>query len=658
MPSRRSRRRLARASPIAALATLATLARADRTIHRLHKLDDEFASSAMLRCESCAAVTHASMVHIDRLRARKMAMMGSTEVSDGEVDWAEACESRFAAGSARYGYKTVANETHIVGPGIDVFASVDGKVRDREGVTTQLYARCKALMYELNDFSVAETYAEAEAAVEKSGTKGAEKPSAVFMKLLEKNCVENVKMCESVDWFKDALSKSLEESTVAANAAASELYNATVDENNLVNMTLANEKCNNESMSSAACDVLVRELLNKGDENSRAFHNFTGEATKYEKLLERGGEKKLDDDDVDKDGDVHELYADAMLNASQIKANITLARAASYFSNALDIDSENYVARHNLAYAYRSAKNWTAAKEHLYVIVASERANDMASETRAESLKLLCEVEFHDENVTGALSACRKSIELDQYNFHTLRLLAQIHVVRFFEEVEAIRATDEDDLQEERQHNTAHELVQALDLFTRALVLNPVKNEIAQLGMTIYFLQAAQDAALKKLTREQLQVLKNARHFCARSGTDADSACADMLELAGQHMMEKGYIAIGNDALQMALVLDKARTQLWSNLGYGFMTIGKFKLAKVAFDKAKEFDETFALSSAVEDLLRRGVDFETKLDEDRATASASWTENRRPNKDERAELAKEVTAKLGAVRGVAKHDEL
>jgi hypothetical protein len=88
------------------------------------------------------------------------------------------------------------------------------------------------------------------------------------------------------------------------------------------------------------------------------------------------------------------------------------------------------------------------------------------------------------------------------------------------------------------------------------------------------------------------------------------------------------------------------------------MTIGKFKLAKVAFDKAKESDETFTLSSTVEDLFRRGVDFETKLDEDRATASASWTENRRPNKDERAELAKEVTAKLGAVRGVAKHDEL
>ena len=663
MPSRRASA-LARASPIVALARLATLARADQTIQRAHKLDDEFASSAMLRCESCAAVTHASMVHIDRLKARKMAMMGSSEVGDGEVDWAEACETRFAAGSARYGYKTVANETHIVGPGIDVFASVDGKVRDREGVTTQLYARCKALMYELNDFSIAETYAEAEAAVEKSGAKGAEKPTAVFMQLLDKNCVENVKMCESVDWFKDALSKSLEESTEAATAAASELYNATVDENNLVNITLANEKCNNEdderaiSISSAACDVLVRELLKKGDENTRAFHNFTGEATKYEKLLERGGEKKLDDDDVDKDGDVHELYADAMLNASQIKANITLARAAGYFSSALDIDSENYAARHNLAYAYKSAKNWTAAKDHLYIIVASERANDMASETRAESLKLLCEVEFHDKNVTGALSACRKGVELDQYNFHTLRLLAQIHVVRFFDEVEAIRATDEDDVQEERQHNIAHELVQALDLFTRALVLNPVKNEIAQLGMTIYFLQAAQDAALKKLTREQLQVLKNARHFCSRSGTDADSACADMLELAGQHMFEKGFIAIGNDALQMALVLDKARTQLWSSLGYGFMTIGKFKLAKVAFDKAKESDETFTLSSTVEDLFRRGVDFETKLDEDRATASASWTENRRPNKDERAELAKEVTAKLGAVRGVAKHDEL
>jgi hypothetical protein len=131
-----------------------------------------------------------------------------------------------------------------------------------------------------------------------------------------------------------------------------------------------------------------------------------------------------------------------------------------------------------------------------------------------------------------------------------------------------------------------------------------------------------------------------------------------MLELAGQHVAEQGFVAVGNDALQMALVLDKKRTHLWPHLGYGFMTIGKFKLAKVAFDNAKKSDETFALASAVEDLFRRGFDFETKLDEDRAAASASWTEDRRPNKDERAALAREVTAKLGAVRAAAKHVEL
>lgn len=353
-----------------------------------------------------------------------MVMMGLSEVGDGEVDWVEVCEMCFVVGSVWYGYKMVVNEMYIVGLGIDVFVSVDGKVRDCEGVMMQLYVRCKVLMYELNDFSIAETYVEAEAAVEKLGAKGVEKLMVVFMKLLDKNCVENVKMCESVDWFKDVLLKLLEELMEAAIAAAFELFNATVDENNFVNIILVNEKCNNEDdecvifIFFVVCDVFVREFLKKGDENMRVFYNFIGEAIKYEKFFERGGEKKFDDDDVDKDGDVYELYVDVMLNVLQIKVNIILVCVVGYFLSVLDIDFENYVVRYNFVYAYKSVKNWIVVKDYLYIIVVSECVNDMVSEMCVESLKFLCEVEFYDKNVIGVFSACRKGVELDQYNFY------------------------------------------------------------------------------------------------------------------------------------------------------------------------------------------------------------------------------------------------
>ena len=259
------------------------------------------------------------------------------------------------------------------------------------------------------------------------------------------------------------------------------------------------------------------------------------------------------------------------------------------------------------------------------------------------------------------MKACEKSIELNQFNFHTLRLLAQLHMVQFFERAQEVRALPEGETIHEDQKSTMlYDLSRAKQLFREALILNPVKNEIAQLGMVIYFEQATEQDALDKLTPEQIQVLENARRFCQRRGTEVDGVCSDVLELAGHYMAEKGFVAIGNDALQMSLTLDGNRTHLWESLGYGFMTIGKFKLAKITFDRAKSSDDAFQLSDQVQELLERGYDFEAKLEEDRVTASTQWNENRRPNREERAELEAEIGAKLSAIRGVRSnaHDEL
>lgn len=646
----------------------ATLVRADgEKFIKLDKLRDDFSGDAALRCEACAAVMHAAMVSIDRARAVKLATLGTRDIGEGEIDYEEVCAARFGAGTARYGFKMVQSAKWLVGPGVDALQSAPGDIFDRASATEQLLARCKALLYELDDYSMLETLVEAEEIAKKAGVSASAMPQKVFMRLMQQNCVERSAQCESVDRLTKSLTETLNEVAKEKQRAQSEIQEKVVTESTVdgnvkkqLDVDKAVSKCNgtdSDALSSAACSTLVQELISKGEQSSLTAQNFTGEAKKYEKSIAKGGERRLDSDDVDKDGDVHELYVDAMLNVSYIRANITLEHALRYFSLALDIDPKQTNARHNLAFVNRNLNNFAVAKEQLEYIIS--RADESAVEIRAESAKLLCEIEHLLGNTKVAMEMCTRSIELDPHNFHALRLKAQLHVVKFFDETEGILAKKDAPSDEEVQRVSALELKMAEQLFTQALVLNPVKNEIAQLGMVLYFEQAAQDAALHQLTKQQVEVLKNARHFCLHRGTELEAVCTDMLELAGNHMANKGFIAIGNDALQMALTIDGKRTNLWESLAYGFMAMGKFKMARISFDRRKAADASFELPDTITELLKRGYDFETKLEEDRATASTAWSENRRPNKEERAALEAEVSAKLGSLRPPrSRHDEL
>ena len=656
---------LGRACAMATMVVAAVAAR-DGMVTRLDALGDEFARSAALRCESCAGTVHATVVTMDVVRKTRRARVGSEEVVAGDFESVDGCETRFGAGTARYGFKIVNGTKRLVGPGVDALIKAPGDIIDRQGATEAMRVRCKAMMYELDDF--VDTFVEAEESVKKSGVSPEEASQKVFMKLMNAICVERLRQCESVEWLgtnlQGVMNASITEQKRAERELIDKISKPATEEGAqpFVDANLAVSRCNGEdpdALSRTACIMLAENLMTKGQQSVRAHANFTGEAKKFQRKLDVGGETKLDDDDADKDGDVHELYAEAMLNASYIRANITLNRAVSYLSLSLDIDPKRASTEHNLAFAYRSGKNYTAAKTHLYALLSPARASEIPAETRAESSKLLCEIEHLEGNDQAAMEACERSIEFNPLNFHALRLKAQLHMVRFFREAEEIRA-NEHDPQEERQKESLRDVAEAKNLFTQALVLDPAKNEIAQLGMVLYFEQAAQDSALQKLTKEQLGALRHARHFCEQQGTELDNVCTDMLELAGNHVAELGFIALGNDALQMALTLDAKRTHLWTNLGYGFMSMGKFKMAGVAFDRASSADDSFELPEAIATLLKRGGEFERKLEEDRATASAKWTESRRPNKDERRALAAEVEATLSSLRGPAasSHDEL
>ena len=148
-----------------------------------------------------------------------------------------------------------------------------------------------------------------------------------------------------------------------------------------------------------------------------------------------------------------------------------------------------------------------------------------------------------------------------------------------------------------------------------------------------------------------------ARHTCANTDLGVDGVCSDMLELAANHLLKMGLIAIGSDALQMSLVLDGSRVHVWRNLGFSYMHNGNFKAAEVAFDNAKKLDKTFKIDESIQALFERGLEFEKKIETDQVTTK--WSEPRRPNKSERDELQAQLLAKLSTLsRSHAPHDEL
>jgi tetratricopeptide (TPR) repeat protein len=633
-------------------------------VKRLHDLDDDFTADFLSRCEACVAVTHAQVTYIDRIKIGKLARFGNTVVQGGDFNAKEACAERFDGG-ARYGYAVIAGEKRVQGPGFQVFGLNDVTVENRAHVTAQLLARCGALMYAWDDHNIEETYNDVVEEVMRSSTSTAEtRANDIFMGMLQKNCVENVRnQCESIEWFKSELSKRQKKAANVIDEAQRELYVTVTDAaegktmdgkspQGSVDMVLAAQKCagdGSDGLSRLACSVLAHELVKQGEDASRWYTNFTRDAKNYEERMLKGDEIQFDDDDADMDGNVRELYVDAMQNISSLRASTALHRAASFFLGGLSVDPTNYLARHNIAYMYKQANDFTKAKEYVLPLLAEDRANEMDAEARGESWKLLCEIEYHLSDTQSALESCRKSIELNPYNFHTQRLAGQIQVIEFFAQVRDIRELNEtDDGFIYRQHALVDGIRAAKGLFTSAAILNPVKNEIAHLGMVLYFEQAALDAALKELTEEQLEVLQNVRHHCMKKGTEVDAACSDMLELAANHFVEVGLIPMANDAMQMALVLDDRRIHLWRELAYGFAHIGKFKLAKVALDHVNEnADEDIIIPEDIQSLIIRGYEFEIKLESEKITAS--WSETRRPNAEERLALEREVASKLSAV---------
>jgi len=625
---------------------------------RLKHLRDDFTSTPMARCEACVAITHAEVLYIDHIKAHKLAVAGRTSIESADVSTAALCADRFAR-RRKYGFRIIDGVKRLVGPGLDMFDFMHGEVIDRASVEAQLKTRCDSLMYELEDSDVAETFSDVHADVEANSSTNATqstKLSQVFMKLMRKNCVELTHECESSEWFMQSAQADVEKlHELRANATLELIRKTTTpdDPEKKVNLTVATAKCNgadaHDSLSDASCRILVNELMNTGRAHIRRWHNLTGEARKYAFMVEDGYETKQDTNDVDGDGDKAELFVEAALNVTYLRANHSMLSAELNFKGVLDIKPEFHSAIHNLAYAYKDSENYTMARDVLSLALEESRADEFDAVTLAESWKLMCEIEYKLGNKESAVDACTKSITLDERNFDVQRLLAQVHTVDFFNELQEIRKMDNaTEGIADRQRALVAPLRKAKALFTSALALNSVKNELAHLGMILYFEQAAEDAALLELTKEQVALLAGARRKCTKTGEQLDGACSDILELVGNHLLEMGFIAIGSDALQMSLVFDGTRLHVWRNLGYSYMHTGHFKAANVAFQNAKKLDPAFALDDAVQDLFERGLEFEQKIEDDKVTTK--WSEPHRANKRERAELEAQLRATLSLAK--------
>jgi len=628
---------------------------------KLKNLRDDFTTSAVNRCEACVAITHAEMMHIEHVKSTRLVVSGTKTVESGDIQVSELCSSAFG-GHRKYGFRMVNDVKRLVGPGLNMFDFIEGAVSDRVSVERQLKTRCDALMYTLDDFDVVETRNEAYEEAVKNSTDDAteaQKLSAMFMKLIKKNCVEHTNECESVDSFISSVQDDVNKLHETVEDAKRELVNKTADDDDKrVNVTIAKAMCNEHTLSDVACSFLSSELLSAGKAQIQRWHNYTGEAHKYSVRVAAAYDTAPDENDVDFDGDKEELLVEAMLNITSLRANYSMLSAELNFETTLAIKPGYHVAVHNLAYAYKDGEKFTEARDMLKPALDESKAEGLDTVTLAESWKLMCEIEHKLDNTESAIEACKKAIALDDRNFDALRLLAQLHMVNFFTELHDIRSMDNTTHGiADRQRDLSVPLAQAKILFTSALTLDPVKNEIAQLGMVLYFEQAAEEAALQLFTREQIGALMKARHTCANTDLGVDGVCSDMLELAANHLLKMGFIAIGSDALQMSLVLDGSRVHVWRNLGFSYMHNGNFKAAEVAFDNAKKLDKTFKIDESIQALFERGLEFEKKIETDQVTTK--WSEPRRPNKSERDELQAQLLAKLSTLsRSHAPHDEL
>lgn len=70
---------------VALFASSLPAASAKRGTVKIHDIVDDFSASALSRCEACAAVTHAEILYIDRVKMGKLARTGSSAV--GEEIW-------------------------------------------------------------------------------------------------------------------------------------------------------------------------------------------------------------------------------------------------------------------------------------------------------------------------------------------------------------------------------------------------------------------------------------------------------------------------------------------------------------------------------------------------------------------------------------------
>jgi hypothetical protein len=87
-PPRRTRgvRHAICAVVVALFASSLPAASAKRGTVKIGDIVDDFSASALSRCEACAAVTHAEMLYIDRVKMGKLARTGSSAVGEEDLD--------------------------------------------------------------------------------------------------------------------------------------------------------------------------------------------------------------------------------------------------------------------------------------------------------------------------------------------------------------------------------------------------------------------------------------------------------------------------------------------------------------------------------------------------------------------------------------------
>jgi tetratricopeptide (TPR) repeat protein len=432
-----------------------------------------------------------------------------------------------------------------------------------------------------------------------------------------------------------ALAQMLDEIKMRALTDAAE--NAIDERTGNSNLQVAKRMClaNPPKLKKMTCLFIRLEFANAIPKLVQQLQNVTEHKKKLEheiSQIDQGQNFDYDDEDYDGDGNFEEHLVQAKATRLDRTFNHTLKMATTACESLLEMKPNSASGMHNYAVVKRYAPGGyeEAIKYATKALELHEKNED-----KMEGYKFIAEANHHLENHDAAMQNAKLANSvIDSHSTARLfanRLLASLHVAQVFREMTGDTLANAAKIEkEENKHNNEKDgassssskalsvseietkkkasdimsaFVEDLELSSKLLydvIWEDARREhLIHLGVALYLLEAAKDAALGKFTKQQHDALTEAKQLCLLKPEHMEEyekiLCKDVLVLSARKLLDGTIFALAGDALHMALPYDDENSMIWADMGFAQFMSGELEIAKMCFENAKKFDANFTL---------------------------------------------------------------